>query len=157
MGITTTTTSDRIEKQLTIKAPRARVWRALTDHQEFGRWFGVALAGPFVPGAEVDGTLTNPQYSHLPFKLKVERIEPERLFSYRWHPYAIDPAVDYSGEPTTLVSFELEEVAGGTRLKIVESGFDGIPLARRAEAYRSNTGGWEIQAGNIERHVLAAL
>lgn len=149
--------TDRIEKQLVLKAPRARVWRALTDDQEFGRWFGVALNQRFTPGARIEGRITHPGYEHLPFTITIERIEPERLFAWRWHPHAIDPVADYSAEPTTRVEFELAEVAGGTRLTIVESGFDGIPLARRLTAYRGNSSGWDQQARNIEAHVLASL
>jgi uncharacterized protein YndB with AHSA1/START domain len=151
------TNTDRIEKQIVIKAPRSRVWRAVSDAQEFGRWFGVELKDRFIAGADVHGHITSKGYEHLAFKISIERIEPERRISWRWHPYAVDPAVDYEAEPTTLVEFELTEVPGGTQLTIVESGFDDIPLARRAEAYRSNTGGWNIQAENVERHVLASL
>ncbi len=148
---------DRIEKQIVLKAPLARVWRALTDSQEFGRWFGVALEGAFTPGATIHGRITTPGYEGLPFVAMVERIEPEQLFSYRWHPYAVEPGADYSDEPTTLVVFELSEVAGGTQITVVESGFEGVPLSRRLQALRSNTEGWQIQLGNIERHVLASL
>ena len=145
--------TDRIKKNVLLKVPRARVWRALTDAGEFGRWFGVDLAGPFSPGARVKGKITHPGYESLPFEITVERVEPERLFSYRWHPYAHDPKVDYSSEPTTLVVFELQESAGGTMLTVVESGFDRIPVARRAEAYRMNDQGWAEQMKSIERHV----
>lgn len=147
--------SDRIEKSLILRAPRSRVWRALSDADEFGAWFGVRLEGPFAPGARVRGRITVPGYEHVMMDVVVERVEPERLFSYRWHPYAVDPRVDYSSEPMTLVEFHLEEVEGGTKLTVVESGFDRIPLARRAEAYRMNEGGWAQQIKNIERHVTA--
>jgi uncharacterized protein YndB with AHSA1/START domain len=144
---------DRIEKHIFLRALRARVWRALSDVAAFGEWFGVKLDGPFVPGARLRGQIMHPGYEHVPFEITVERVEPERLLSWRWHPHAIDPKVDYSVEPTTLVVFELEEVAGGTRLTVVESGFDGIPLARRLDAYRGNEGGWTKQMEAIERYV----
>ena len=149
-------TSDRIEKLVLLRAPRSRVWRALVDSKQFGAWFGLDLEAPFVAGESVRGRITNPGYEHLSAELTIERIEPERLFSYRWHPYAIDPKVDYSKEPMTLVEFRLEEAAGGIALHIVESGFDRIPLARRAEAWRMNDGGWTTQVKNIERYVTAA-
>ncbi len=147
------TDTDRVEKTVTLRAPRSRVWRAITTPEEFGAWFGVKLEGQFSEGATVRGNITYPGYEHLTMEIAVERLEPERYFAYRWHPYAIDPAVDYSSEPTTLVEFRLEEAGGGTVLTIVESGFDRIPLARRAEAFRKNGEGWAQQAGNIERHV----
>jgi uncharacterized protein YndB with AHSA1/START domain len=148
-----TTVSDRIEKRAVLRATRARVWRALTDAGEFGKWFGVSLEGPFTEGATVRGRITHPGYEHLTMEVVVERMEPERYFSFRWHPGAIDPKIDYSQEPKTLVEFRLEESAEGTILTIVESGFDRIPLARRAEAFRLNDGGWTEQLRNIERHV----
>ena len=144
---------DRIEKRAVLRATRARVWRALTDAGEFGKWFGVSLEGPFTEGATVRGRITHPGYEHLTMEVVVERMEPERYFSFRWHPGAIDPKIDYSQEPKTLVEFRLEEAAEGTILTIVESGFDRIPLARRAEAFRLNDGGWTEQLRNIERHV----
>jgi uncharacterized protein YndB with AHSA1/START domain len=140
--------TDRIEKRVVLRAPRSRVWRAISDAKEFGTWFRVTLDGAFAAGKTVRG-------SHGQFKVEmlVERIEPERYFSYRWHPYP-DPAKDYSGEPMTLVEFTLEEAeGGGTLLTIVESGFDRIPLARRAEAFRMNTEGWGGQIKNLERYV----
>jgi uncharacterized protein YndB with AHSA1/START domain len=150
------TATDRIEKTIVVRAPRARVWRALTDPGEFGQWFEVRLAGAFAPGARVRGTITTPgKYRDLAFEMVIDRVEPERLFSYRWHPYAVDPEADYSAEPMTLVVFELEDVPEGTRLTVVESGFDGLPPARRAEAYRMNDGGWTQQVKNIEGHVTA--
>lgn len=148
--------SDRIEKQVTITAPRARVWKALTDSAEFGKWFGVKLEGPFVPGGTARGRITNPKYDHVTAQFQIERIEPETYFSYRWHPYAIDPNVDYSSEPTTLVEFTLAQQGTTTVLTIVESGFDRVPLARRAEAFRMNDGGWTAQIKNIENHVSQA-
>lgn len=149
------TRTDRIEKQITLRAPLARVWRALTDAREFGAWFQVKLEGAFAPGARVRGQIETPGYEHLTMEITVERMDPERLFSYRWHPYAIDPELDYSSEPTTLVEFRLAAVAEGTRLSVVESGFDRIPLPRRAEAYRMNQAGWAAQLENIERHVAS--
>jgi len=146
--------TDRIEKEVLLEAPRSRVWRALADAEEFGRWFGVALEGQrFVAGQHARGHITYPGYEHVVFDALVERVEPERLLSMRWHPYAIDPAVDYAAEPTTLVEFTLEEVPGGTRLVVVESGFDAIPSERRATAYRMNEGGWEEQMRNIAKHL----
>ena len=149
------TDPNRIEKQITLRAPRTRVWRAISDAREFGQWFGVNLDGNFEPGKTITGRMVNPAYQHVPFTLNVERIEPEHLFSYRWRPYAIDPAVDYSAEPLTLVEFHLEEVDGGTRLTVVESGFEGIPAHRRAEAFRMNDKGWTAQVENIRRYVEA--
>ena len=145
--------TDRIEKKVVLRAPRAHVWRALTDWKEFGQWFGVIMAGPFTPGARLKGKITHKGYEDAPFEITIERMEPERLFSYRWHPYAHDLKVDYSAEPTTLVVFELQESGEGTLLTVVESGFDRIPLARRAEAYRMNDQGWAEQMKSIERHV----
>ena len=148
--------TDRIEKTVRLRAPVSRVWRALTDAEEFGTWFRVKLEGPFIVGARVRGRITHPGYEHLTMEVQVERMDRERIFSFRWHPYAVDPAVDYAAEPTTLVEFRLEEVAGGTLLRIVESGFDRIPAARRAEAFRMNEGGWSEQVLNLERHVATA-
>jgi uncharacterized protein YndB with AHSA1/START domain len=147
--------TDRIEKKVVLRAPRSRVWRAIADEKEFGAWFGVRLEGAFAPGKRLKGQITVPGYEHVTMDITVERVDPERLFSYRWHPYAVDPGVDYSAEPTTLVEFRLEDVAGGTELSVVESGFDRIPVARRAEAFRMNEGGWAEQMKNIERHVAA--
>ncbi len=146
--------ADRIEKRIVLRAPRGRVWRALSDAGEFGSWFGVDFTGAsFAPGATVRGRITYPGYEHLTMEIVIERMEPERLFSYRWHPNAVDRAVDYSKEPMTLVVFELQEVPGGTLLTVVESGFDRIPLERRAEALRRNDGGWAEQMKNVEAHV----
>lgn len=147
---------DRIEKTTVIRAPRARVWRALANHQEFGTWFGVTLDNAFAPGATIHGRILDPQYAHMPFTMTIDRVEPERLFSMRWHPYAHDPAVDYSAEPTTLIEFTLEEVAEGTRVTVVESGFDRIPIERRALAYRMNDEGWGGQMQNIRKYVEQA-
>jgi uncharacterized protein YndB with AHSA1/START domain len=148
-----TSSTDRIEKRFEVRAPRARVWRAIATADEFGAWFGMKLEGAFAARATIRGRLTMPGYDHLTLDLHVEQIEPERYFAYRWHPYAIDPKVDYSVEPTTLVEFRLEEIAAGTAVTIVESGFDRIPLARRAEAYRINDQGWAGEAKNLARYV----
>ena len=146
--------TDRIETRVEVSAPRARVWRAITSAKEFGTWFGVQLDGEFAAGATVRGKVTIKGYEHLTLDMQVGRIEPERYFSYRWHPYPIDPKVDYSTEPTTLVEFRLDEMAsGGTAVTIVESGFDRIPLARRAEAYRMNDQGWAAQAKKLAAYV----
>jgi uncharacterized protein YndB with AHSA1/START domain len=145
--------NDRIEKQIDLKAPVSRVWRALTDYREFGEWFRVKLEGPFVVGKVSRGELTFPGYEHLQMEVEVQKIEPERYFSYTWHPYALDPKVDYSQETPTLVEFTLEKSAKGTLLKVTESGFDKIPSARRLEAFRMNENGWEQQLNNIESHV----
>jgi uncharacterized protein YndB with AHSA1/START domain len=149
----TTKSSDRIEKEIVLRAPRSRVWRALTNAAEFGEWFGVKLEGSFEAGKPIRGNITHRGYEHLTMQLMIDRIEPERLFSYQWHPYAIDPKVDYSNETPTLVCFTLEEVPEGTKLRVVESGFDAIPAARRDEAFRMNEGGWGQQMENIQRHV----
>jgi uncharacterized protein YndB with AHSA1/START domain len=149
----TTTSTDRIEKTVTLKAPRTRVWRAVADARQFGEWFRVRLDGEFAVGATIRGNITYPGYEHVTMEVVVERMEPERFFSYRWHPYAIDPKVDYSREPMTLVEFTLEDAPGGTRLRIAESGFDRVPLSRRAEAFRMNSDGWSEQVKNIERYV----
>jgi uncharacterized protein YndB with AHSA1/START domain len=145
--------TDRIEKKIVLRAPRSRVWRAITDSQEFGTWFRAALDGPFAAGERVTGRITYPGYEHLTMELLVEKVEPERLFSFRWHPNAIEPGTDYAKEPTTLVEFRLEEVAEGTQLTIVESGFDALPAERRATAYRGNDEGWTEQVRNIAAHV----
>ena len=145
--------ADRIEKRIELKAPVARVWRALTDYREFGEWFLVKIDGPFVPGDVSRGHITHPGYEHLQWEAVVKAMEPERLFSFTWHPYAVDPKMDYSAEPQTLVEFRLEKTAQGTLLLVTESGFDGIPAGRRAEAFLRNDGGWAEQMKNIERHV----
>ena len=147
----TTTSTDRIEKQVVLEAPRSRVWRALTDVAQFNAWFGVKLTAPFSPGAEVSGRVTARNYEHVTMTIWIETMEPERFFSFRWHPYAIEPGVDYTAEPTTLVSFTLEDADGGTRLTIVESGFDAIPESRRAQAFSMNDKGWDGQAKSIRK------
>jgi uncharacterized protein YndB with AHSA1/START domain len=157
---------DRIEKEILIRAPIARVFSAISKSEEFGIWFGVAFDGPFVAGQRITGkmrpTKVDPEVAKLQtefegmsFDVTVERIEPPRLFSFRWHPYAVDPGADYSKEPFTLVEFELSDVDGGTKLKITESGFDKVPLERRAKAFTENEGGWEHQAKLVKKYVEA--
>ena len=148
-----TVTRDRIEKQVLLRASRARVWRAVADAREFGRWFGVELSGAFTPGARLTGKITHPGYEHYPFEITVERMEPEALFSFRWHPNALDLAVDYSAEPTTLIEFRLQDAEGGTLLTLVESGFERLPASRLEEAYRGNEKGWAQQMEAIARYV----
>jgi uncharacterized protein YndB with AHSA1/START domain len=149
--------TDRIERQILLKAPRSRVWRALSDAKEFGDWFGVDFTGKsFVQGNRVQGKITYPGYEHLVMEVLIERMAPERHLSWRWHPAAIDSSVDYSGEPTTLVVFELAEGEGGTLLTVAESGFDKLPQGRRATALRMNTSGWEEQMKSIEKHIATA-
>jgi uncharacterized protein YndB with AHSA1/START domain len=139
--------TDRIRKSIILRAPRSRVWRALTDPAQFGDWFGARLSGQFLPGQRMRGPITTPEYAHLSFEVVVERMEPEHLFSWRWQPGG-DPDVD-PAEPITLVVFELEELPGGTRLTVTESGFDRIPIARRSKAYRENDEGWSGQLENL--------
>jgi uncharacterized protein YndB with AHSA1/START domain len=148
--------TDRIEKRIELKAPVARVWRALTDSREFGTWFRAKLEGPFVPGQPTRGHSTYPGFEHISMEVVVKAMEPERLFSFYWHPHAVDPKVDYSKEPSTLVEFTLEKTPTGTLLVVTESGFDALPASRRAEAFRANEGGWAIQLENIRNHVGAA-
>ncbi|MBV8849857.1 MAG: SRPBCC family protein [Methylobacteriaceae bacterium] len=145
--------TDQIEKTIELRVPVARVWRALTDYREFGAWFRVKLDGPFVLGQVARGHITYPGYEHLRWEATVQKMEPERLFSFTWHPYAIDPDRDYSSEPSTLVEFTLQEIAGGTFLRVTESGFDKLPTERRSEAFRMNDNGWTIQTKNIADHV----
>jgi uncharacterized protein YndB with AHSA1/START domain len=156
--------TDRIEKKTVLRAPRTRVWRALTDTTEFGAWFGMKLDAPFAPGKTVRGTIVpttvdaevaklQKEVEGFAFDIVVEAMEAERLFSFRWHPFAIDRSVDYSKEPTTLVAFQLEEVEGGVLLTVTESGFDRIPLARRAKAFAANEGGWTMQMEMITRYL----
>ncbi|MGA3257695.1 MAG: SRPBCC family protein [Bryobacteraceae bacterium] len=145
--------NDRIEKRMELAAPVSRVWRALTDYREFGEWFRVKLDGPFVAGQVSRGPITHPGYEHVIWEAVVQKMEPERLFSFTWHPYSVDPKTDYSKETPTLVEFKLEKTAGGTLLLLTESGFDKIPSDRRAEAFRRNDGGWTEQMKNIECHV----
>jgi len=145
--------NDRIEKRIELKAPVPRVWRALADFREFGDWFCVKLDGPFVPGEISRGRITHPGYEHLHWEAVVQKVEPGRLFSFTWHPYAVDPKVDYSKETPTLVEFKLEKTTNGTLLLLAESGFDKIPSNRRREAFQMNDGGWTQQMKNIENHV----
>ena len=148
--------SDRIERTIELKAPISRVWRAVTDHHEFGTWFRVRLDGPFVPGQVSRGQITYPGYEHIRWEAVVQKMEPERLFSFTWHPYAIDPNQDYSSEPSTLVEFALQSTETGTLLHVVESGFAKIPSQRRLEAFRMNDSGWSQQMQNIAGHVERA-
>ena len=159
--------TDRIEKKILLRAPRERVWRALSDAAEFGAWFGMKFDRPFAPGAKlkaeivpttVDPEVGKAQAAHagIPFDITIEQMEPERLFSFRWHPHAIERGTDYSAEPTTLVVFELEQVADGILLTVTESGFDQIPLARRAQAFQANDGGWSVMVTVMEKYVRRA-
>jgi uncharacterized protein YndB with AHSA1/START domain len=143
--------TDRIEKTTVLRAPRSRVWRALTDSAQFSQWFGATLKDPFLPGARVQGPVTYPGYEHLTMDITIDRVEPEKLFSWRWHPGG-DPNVD-PAEPATLVVFQLEDVPEGTRLTVTETGFDRIPLARRPKAYRENDEGWTGQMENIRKYL----
>lgn len=147
--------ADRIERSILIEAPRERVWRALSDAGEFGTWFGANLQGQaFAPGQRVRGPITIKGFEHVHFDVVTERVEPPRLLSYRWHPYAIDTAVDYTQETPTLVTFTLDDAPGNaTRLTVVESGFENMPPHRRLEAFRMNDNGWDAQMRNIARHV----
>ncbi|MDQ2930357.1 MAG: SRPBCC family protein [Gemmatimonadota bacterium] len=147
------TSTDRIEKEIVLQAPRSRVWRALTNAQEFGTWFRVKFDDAFAVGKSFRGTITIPGYEHVAMEVTIERMDAEELFSYRWHPYAMDPKVDYASEPATLVEFRLADTAEGTVLRVVESGFDRLPPGRRDEAFRMNDRGWTSQLKNIERHV----
>jgi uncharacterized protein YndB with AHSA1/START domain len=156
--------TDRIEKKILLRASRARVWQALADSKEFGLWFGVRLDTPFAPGAVIRGEIRpttvdaevaelQQQFDGLPFAITIERMEPERLFSFRWHPHAIEPGTDYSAEPATLVSFQLEEQAGGVLLTVTESGFERVPLERRAKAFTANEQGWSIVVTLVEKYL----
>jgi len=148
--------NDRIEKRIELKASVSRVWRALTDYREFGEWFRVKLDGPFVPGKVSRGHITYPGYEHVKWEAVVQKMENEQLFSFTWHPYAVDTKKDYSQEAQTLVEFRLEKASGGTLLLLTESGFDKIPIERRLEAFRKNDGGWAEQMKNIENYVATA-
>lgn len=145
--------TDRIEKQIELRAPVSRVWRAISDYREFGEWFRVKIEAPFVAGQPARGQILHPGYEHLTWTAVIQKMEPERLFSFTWHPYAVDPGVDYASEAPTLVEFKLEETAKGTLLVITETGFDSIPANRRAEAFARNEGGWTQQTKNIEAYV----
>ena len=161
--------TDRIEKKILLRAPRKRVWRALSDSSEFGTWFGIKFDGPFAPGARMRGVLApttvnaevgkaQKEFEGKQFEITIEQMEPERLFSFRWHPFAIEPGVDYSAEPTTLVVFALEELAGGVTdgvmLTVTESGFDRIPISRRAKAFTANEQGWGMVVTLIEEYLV---
>jgi uncharacterized protein YndB with AHSA1/START domain len=156
--------TDRIEKNVLLRATRERVWNAISDAAQFGLWFGVAFDGPFVEGAHVTGRIVpttvdaevaarQKAFEGTPFDFWVERIEPMRKISFRWHPFAIEPGIDYSNEPTTLIEFELADADGGILLSITESGFDAIPLARRARAFAANDGGWTAQTRLIATYL----
>jgi uncharacterized protein YndB with AHSA1/START domain len=147
------TTPDHIERSIVIPAPRSQVWAALTDARQFGEWFRVNLRGAFEPGARVTGRVTEKDYEHIPVEMTIGKMEREKLFSWRWHPAAINPSIDYSREPTTLVEFKLEDAPGGTRLSLMESGFGDLPGERRDAAYRMNYEGWGIQMNRIEEYV----
>jgi uncharacterized protein YndB with AHSA1/START domain len=147
--------SNRIEKRIILRAPRSRVWRALTTPAEFGRWFGVRLEGDFRVGAISSGGLTISGFEHLTLELEIAAIEAEHYFAFRWHPYAVEADVDYASEAKTLVEFRLEEAPGGTALSVTESGFERIPAGRRSKALESNDGGWASQVQNIARYVAA--
>lgn len=142
-----------IRKEIEIKAPVSRVWAAISDSKQFGEWFKVSLEGPFVAGKKIYGKLRIPKYEHLTFEFQVHKIEPENLFSYYWHPYAVEENVDYSKETPTLVEFRLEAIPGGTKLIVTETGFDKIPKSRQALALRMNTEGWTIQVQNVKNYV----
>lgn len=144
---------NQIKKQIEIKAPVSRVWRALTDYREFGEWFRVKLVGPFVKGVMSTGHMTYPGYEHLPWEAVVQEIQPEQLFSFSWHPNAGEPNYDYSKESSTVLEFRLEPTATGSLLTVTESGFENIPADRRLDAFRRNEGGWEIQVKNISEYV----
>ncbi len=157
--------TDRIEKRVLIRAPQERVWRAISDAREFGRWFGLELGGAFAPGANITGRIRpteadvevakiQEKHTGTQMALHVERIEPMTLFSFRWHPFAIDRTMDYSDEPMTLVTFTLQPVEGGTLLTVVESGFDALPIARRTDAFEANEEGWGLMLSVVEKYVL---
>jgi uncharacterized protein YndB with AHSA1/START domain len=145
--------TDRIEKSVDIAAPVERVWRALTDHEEFGAWFRVKLEAPFALGETARGRITHPGFEHVTWAARVVAMDAPSLFAFTWHPYAVDPGIDYSDEPPTRVEFRLEPAGEGTRLTVTESGFDSIPAGRRDEALRMNERGWEAQVGNVKAHV----
>jgi uncharacterized protein YndB with AHSA1/START domain len=150
---TSTSATDRIEKTAVLEAPRSRVWRALTNAEEFGTWFRARFSGTFAVGAVLRAPITYPGYEHLTMAIRIVSMEPERYFAFRWHPHEVDLSKDYSAEPTTLVEFTLEDAPDGTKLTVVESGFDALPPGRRDEAFRSNDAGWTEQMQNIARHV----
>ncbi|MDG4717393.1 MULTISPECIES: SRPBCC family protein [Thalassospira] len=145
--------SNTIEKSIEIKASRSRVWKALTDSKEFGAWFGINIEGPFVVGKVSKGMITIDGFTHVPWNSTIKAMEEPAYFAYTWHPYAVDPDVDYSGEPETLVEFWLEEGGGQTSVRVRETGFDNLPPHRIADALRANTHGWGAQLENIKKHV----
>jgi len=158
------TSTDRVEKKAVIRAPRAKIWRALTDSKEFGTWFGMRLDAPFEPQKSVHGTIVpttvDPEvakhetpYEGVRFELVIDRIEPEKVFSFRWHPGAVDPKVDYSSEPMTLVTFTLDEADGGILVTVTESGFDRLPAERRAKALAGNAEGWAMVVTLLDTYV----
>jgi uncharacterized protein YndB with AHSA1/START domain len=149
----TSSTTDSIHKEITLKAPLSRVWKALTDSAEFGEWFGVLLDGPFAVGETIVGQITHPGCEHMKFEARVERMDPEQTFSFRWHPQVTDLDTDRWAQPSTLVEFTVEEADGGTHLTVVESGFDAMPPDKRAELFSRNEGGWTEQMDNIRKHV----
>jgi len=142
-----------IEKQIVLRAPRSRVWRALTNSGEFTQWFGMALDEPFLPGTVVHGRSTNPDWAHLPFEVTVDRMEPEHTFAWRWHPGMPGPGEDFSAEPLTTVVFTLEDVPEGTLLRVFETGFDALPDPRRNPAFEMNIEGWTYQFESLRRYV----
>jgi uncharacterized protein YndB with AHSA1/START domain len=148
--------SNRIEKQILIAVPLSRIWLALTDHTQFGEWFRVKIDAPFAPGKPSTGFMTWPGYEHIPWNAVIQKIDPEHTFSYTWHPYAVDPKVDYTAEEPTLVEFKLAPTDTGTLLTVIESGFEHIPAQRRAEAILRNTGGWTQQLENIKTYATTA-
>ena len=154
--MTDTAVVTQIEKSIQLNFPRHRVWQALTTAREFAAWFGVTLEGEFIAGQPTFGKFDNQKYAHVRFEVLVETITPETLFTYRWRPFAMDEGVDYSAEPRTLVAFTLEDRDGGTLLTVVESGFDGIPAARRVKAFEMNTQGWAGQMVRIEKYLQQA-
>jgi uncharacterized protein YndB with AHSA1/START domain len=145
--------ANRIEKSIELKAPVSRVWRAITDYREFGEWFLVQLETPFQPGQPSHGQITYPGLEFVKFKAVVQQIEPEHTFSFTWHPYAVDPSIDYSTETPTLVEFTLAPNATGTLLRVTESGFENLPEPRRSEALRMDDSGWTVQMHHIEAYV----
>jgi uncharacterized protein YndB with AHSA1/START domain len=156
MNAMTATSTDRIEKQVILRAPRARVWRALADAEEFGRWFGCRFEGSFAPGKSVPAEMTDPpEYAGVRWDILIDRMEPERLLSFRWHPGSPEPDLDYSKEPMTLVTFTLEDAPEGTRLTLVESGFDALRPDRRRRVFADNEQGWSEQVERIARYVEA--
>jgi uncharacterized protein YndB with AHSA1/START domain len=159
---------DKIEKKVLLHAPLERVWQAISDAQQFGSWFGARFDGPFRAQSRLSGAITptsvDPEVAKLQkphegkaFEFWVDRIEPMRYIAFRWHPFAIEPNIDYTKEPTTLIEFTLQAIGEATELTIVESGFENIPIARRADAFRANEGGWTHQMKLIERYLASRV